>query len=35
MSMTATLYRRDELLRRLPDDGNRYETVRGELLMTS
>ena len=34
MSMPATLYHSAELVRHLPDDGNRYETVHGELLVT-
>ena len=34
MGMPATLYHSAELVRHLPDDGNRYETVHGELLVT-
>jgi Uma2 family endonuclease len=34
MSMPATLYYSAEMVRNLPDDGNRYETVHGELLVT-
>ncbi len=32
MSMPAALYYTAEMVRALPDDGNRYETVHGELL---
>ncbi len=35
MSMPATLYYTAEMVRNLPDDGNRYETVHGELLVSS
>ena len=34
MGMAAPLYYTAEMVRALPDDGNRYETVRGELLVT-
>lgn len=34
MSMPATLYHTADMVRALPDDGNRYETVHGELLVT-
>ena len=34
MSMPATLYYSAEMVRNLPDDGNRYETVHGELLVS-
>ena len=34
MSMPLTSYFTAEAVRALPDDGNRYETVHGELLMT-
>lgn len=34
MSMPAALYFTAEMVRVLPDDGNRYETVHGELLVT-
>lgn len=34
MSMPATLYYSADMVRNLPDDGNRYETVHGELLVT-
>jgi Uma2 family endonuclease len=34
MSMPAALYYSAEMVRALPDDGNRYETVYGELLVT-
>lgn len=34
MGMAAPLYYSAEMVRRLPDDGNRYETVHGELLVT-
>ena len=34
MSMPAALYYTAEMVRALPDDGNRYETVHGELLVT-
>ena len=33
MSMPASLYYTAEMVRALPEDGNRYETVHGELLM--
>jgi Uma2 family endonuclease len=32
--MVAPLYYTAEMVRRLPDDGNRYETVHGEMLVT-
>ncbi len=34
MGMAAPIYYTAELVRALPDDGNRYEVVRGELLVT-
>ena len=34
MGMAMPLYYSAEMVRALPDDGNRYETVRGELLVT-
>jgi Uma2 family endonuclease len=34
MGMAAPLYYSAEMVRSLPDDGNRYETVHGELLVT-
>ena len=34
MSMPLTTYVTAEAVRALPDDGNRYETVHGELLVT-
>ncbi len=34
MSMPAARYYTAEMVRNLPDDGNRYETVHGELLVT-
>ena len=34
MGMAAPVYYTAEMVRTLPDDGNRYETVRGELLVT-
>jgi Uma2 family endonuclease len=34
MSMPAALYYTAEMVRALPDDGNRYETVHGELLVS-
>jgi Uma2 family endonuclease len=34
MSMPATMYHSAETVRQFPDDGNRYETVFGELLVT-
>ena len=34
MGMPAPLYHTRAMLRDLPDDGNRYELVRGELLVT-
>jgi len=34
MGMAAPLYYTAELVRALPDDGNRYEVVHGELLVT-
>ncbi len=33
MGMAAPLYYSAEMVRALPDDGNRYETVHGELLV--
>lgn len=32
--MAAPQYYSAEMVRALPDDGNRYETVHGELLVT-
>ena len=34
MGMAAPLYYSAEMVRAIPDDGNRYETVHGELLVT-
>jgi len=34
MGMAAPTYWTAEMVRRLPDDGNRYEVVHGELLVT-
>ena len=34
MGMAAPVYYSAEMVRKLPDDGNRYETVHGELLVT-
>lgn len=34
MGMAAPWYYTAEMVRALPDDGNRYETVHGELLVT-
>ncbi len=34
MGMAAPTYYTAEMVRALPDDGNRYETVHGELLVT-
>ncbi len=34
MDMAAPLYYSADMVRALPDDGNRYETVHGELLVT-
>jgi Uma2 family endonuclease len=34
MGMAAPLYYTADMVRALPDDGNRYETVYGELLVT-
>ncbi len=34
MVMAAPVYYRADMVRALPDDGNRYETVYGELLVT-
>ena len=34
MGMAAPVYYSADMVRALPDDGNRYETVRGELLVT-
>ena len=33
MGMAAPIYHSAEMVRALPDDGNRYETVHGELLV--
>ncbi len=35
MGMAAPVYYTTDMVRALPDDGNRYETVHGELLVTS
>src|SRR3989454_5360442 len=35
MGMAAPIYWTAEMVRQLPDDGNRYEVVYGELLVTS
>lgn len=34
MGMVAPVYYTADMVRALPDDGNRYETVHGELLVT-
>ena len=34
MGMSAPVYYTADMVRALPDDGNRYETVHGELLVT-
>lgn len=34
MGMVAPVYYSADMVRALPDDGNRYETVHGELLVT-
>jgi Uma2 family endonuclease len=34
MGMAAPVFYTAEMVRALPEDGNRYETVRGELLVT-
>ncbi len=34
MSMAAPAYYTADMVRAMPDDGNRYETVHGELLVT-
>jgi Uma2 family endonuclease len=34
MGMVASLYYTADMVRALPEDGNRYETVHGELLVT-
>ncbi len=34
MGMPASMYYTADMVRALPDDGNRYETVHGELLVT-
>ena len=34
MGMAAPIYYTADMVRALPDDGNRYETVHGELLVT-
>ena len=34
MDMAAPVYYTADMVRALPDDGNRYETVHGELLVT-
>lgn len=34
MAMAAPVYYTADMVRALPDDGNRYETVSGELLVT-
>jgi hypothetical protein len=34
MGMAAPIYFTAEMVRALPDDGQRYETVHGELLVT-
>ncbi len=35
MGMAAPLYYTAEMVRALPEDGHRYETVHGELLVTA
>ena len=34
MGMAAPIYWTADMVRQLPDDGNRYEVVYGELLVT-
>jgi hypothetical protein len=34
MGMVAPIYYTADMVRALPDDGNRYEAVYGELLVT-
>lgn len=34
MGMAAPIYYTADMVRALPDDGNRYEVVHGELLVT-
>ena len=34
MGMPAPVYYTAEMVRAMPEDGNRYETVHGELLVT-
>ena len=34
MGMAAPIYYTADMVRALPDDGNRYQTVHGELLVT-
>ena len=34
MAMPAARYHSVDLVRAFPDDGNRYETVHGELLVS-
>ena len=34
MGMAAPIYYTADMVRALPGDGNRYETVHGELLVT-
>lgn len=34
MAMVAPTYHTADMVRALPDDGNRYEVVHGELLVT-
>ena len=34
MGMVAPVYYTADMVRALPDDGKRYETVHGELLVT-
>jgi len=34
MGMAAPIYHTADMVRALPDDGNRYETVHGDLLVT-
>ena len=34
MGMAAPVYYTADMVRALPNDGNRYETVHGELLVT-
>ena len=35
MGMAAPTYYTADMVRAMPDDGNRYETVHGELLVTA